>query len=1012
MRCCLFVGLLVSVLEFRVAADGPGESSVPLAAPGWTISLSVASPRILSPSAMVAPAGGVVYLGLDRGRGCVSAASILAVKDDRIWGFADDLGSVRGLEWADGTLYAVHDTVLSALRDTEGDGRADDRRPLVTGLGPKSPSPGGPDDLSAGGLRLGMDGRLYIAVGDRGIFHAVGKDDRSIQLQGGGVIRVRPDGTGLEVVSTGEKNTRTVAFDVSGELFTFGSGDDSKRWPGGLTHHIVGGHYGYPYQFLVAPFRALPVMGGEVGGAGVQAVCYLEDGLPARYDGNFFACDEGRQSVVRWEVRRSAGTFAITRRTELVTRGDVADFRPVALTPIAGGSGFWLVDRGRPPGGPEGPGGGRIYRLVYNGTDRVQPGPRPRLDDSATRIAALDHPAGSVRLASQRNLAREGVAAVPLLIRRLQTEQPETGRLHALWALDAVDHDGARQAIRDAIHDRSPRVRLQAARSCGLRGDREAVGGLAALLADPDPAVRREAAIALGRTGDPQALESLVRALGDPDRFAAWSIRSAIRRLGYPARDVMREALLDPRRRESALILADEAWCVPVIEALVEALKQTREPAVRARMVAALAGQYRKYPEWTGAWWGLDPLAGPFPRKTEDWDAGGMNAVRQGLRQGLADGDASVRFQAIVALGVVGPLAAPTLRAGFAAESDPRNQAALVEALGASSDGESVRLLTSLVIDPGRSEPVRSAALDALARFRNPDVLRARLSLLYDPRAPETLVARALPPLARDGIVPSNDLAGFLESPSPLVRASALMSLNVKKGLPAELKELVLARLDDPSADVRQAALMAAGALQLREAIPRLIQAAGKPDAELRSPVIAALCRMPDPRAAALYREAATDTDPSLRRAGEKALLAIRGLVDPRIARAGGPPPGEEKVETLRRFTMSHTGDPRKGEEIFFKNPVIGCVRCHAANGRGGGTSGPDLSGLATKSGKAQLIDVLLQPPPRVATAHRSEKRLVDSLTPLGITDLISFLQELKTPPDSSATSQAPPGRR
>ena len=132
-------------------------------------------------------------------------------------------------------------------------------------------------------------------------------------------------------------------FDASGELFTFGPGDDARRWPGGLTHQIVGGHYGYPYQFLVAPFRALPVMGGEGGGAGAQAVCYLEDGLPARYRGNVFACDEARQTVVRWEVRKSGGTFAIAGRTELVTRGDAADFRPVALAPIAGdpASGSW-----------------------------------------------------------------------------------------------------------------------------------------------------------------------------------------------------------------------------------------------------------------------------------------------------------------------------------------------------------------------------------------------------------------------------------------------------------------------------------------------------------------------------------------------------------------------------------------------------------------------------------------------------------------------------------------------
>ena len=278
-----------------------------------------------------------------------------------------------------------------------------------------------------------------------------------------------------------------------------------------------------------------------------------------------------------------------------------------------------------------------VYRLEYTGSDRLQPSPGPRGDDATARIQALDHPALSVRLASQRGLARQGAAAVPLLIRRLQSEQSETGRLHALWALDAIDGDRARQAIRAALHDHSPRIRLQAARSCGLRGDQEAAGALASLLTDADPAVRREAAIALGRTGSRQAIEPLLAALGDPDRFAAWSIRAAIRRLGYPARDAMREALLDPRRRESALILADEAWCVPVVEALIDALKATREPAVRARMVAALAGQYRNYPEWTGTWWGPDPLAGAFPRKTANWDAsrdaGGAPGAAPGPRR-------------------------------------------------------------------------------------------------------------------------------------------------------------------------------------------------------------------------------------------------------------------------------------------------------------------------------------------------------------------------------------------
>ena len=67
------------------------------------------------------------------------------------------------------------------------------------------------------------------------------------------MIRIRPDGTGLEVVSTGECNPRGIALSATDEIFTFGTDDDSKKWPNSLTHHIVGGHYGFPYQFLTAP---------------------------------------------------------------------------------------------------------------------------------------------------------------------------------------------------------------------------------------------------------------------------------------------------------------------------------------------------------------------------------------------------------------------------------------------------------------------------------------------------------------------------------------------------------------------------------------------------------------------------------------------------------------------------------------------------------------------------------------------------------------------------------------
>ena len=109
-------------------------------------------------------------------------------------------------------------------------------------------------------------------------------------------------------------------------------------------------------------------------------------------------------------------------------------------------------------------------------------------------------------------------------------------------------------------------------------------------------------------------------------------------------------------------------------------------------------------------------------------------------------------------------------------------------------------------------------------------------------------------------------------------------------------------------------------------------------------------------------------------------------------------PRKRSNVETLRQFALSHLADPRKGEELFFENRDIACGRCHAAAGRGAGTPGPDLSGLASRSDKVQLIRCLLEPSHRVAAAHQPVKSLAGTLTPLEFTDLIGFLERLKQP--------------
>ena len=142
-------------------------------APGWKIELVIEAPQIQYPTAIVTAPDGTIYLGQDPmdmpGPPTSPVDSVVAIKDGKVTVFADKLWAVMGLEWVDDTLYVVHAPFLSAFRDTDGDGKADERIDLVTGLGPKLPGFNGINDHVASGIRLGMDGFLYISVGDKGI---------------------------------------------------------------------------------------------------------------------------------------------------------------------------------------------------------------------------------------------------------------------------------------------------------------------------------------------------------------------------------------------------------------------------------------------------------------------------------------------------------------------------------------------------------------------------------------------------------------------------------------------------------------------------------------------------------------------------------------------------------------------------------------------------------------------------------------------------------------------------
>ena len=173
------------------------------------------------------------------------------------------------------------------------------------------------------------------------------------------------------------------------------------------------------------------------------------------------------------------------------------------------------------------------------------------------RIGRTDQGARSSRAVGSHGIAadldRAGTAVVPPLIERLNRRRARDRQAARSVGTRRDRRHRSEKSDRRRARRSSARVRLQAARSAGIRRDKPLSEQLVRLPPDRDPAVRREAAIALGRLGDAAAVPALYKALGDADVFAAWSVRQAIRRLNAWERTSWWSAILDERRLEPAL---------------------------------------------------------------------------------------------------------------------------------------------------------------------------------------------------------------------------------------------------------------------------------------------------------------------------------------------------------------------------------------------------------------------------------------------------------------------------
>ena len=184
--------------------------------PGFKANLYACDPLIAYPSVIsIGPKSSQLFTAIDylAGQGNTSSrrSEIHLLEDADGDGYAEKsivyatgFNSIQGLAYHNGTVYVMHAPFLTALRDTDGDGKADERKDLLSGLG--LPPEKNPTLLhGANGVVVGHDGWLYLAMGDNGVKVDRPEGDQLV-LEGGGILRCRPDGRDLHLFAMGLRN--------------------------------------------------------------------------------------------------------------------------------------------------------------------------------------------------------------------------------------------------------------------------------------------------------------------------------------------------------------------------------------------------------------------------------------------------------------------------------------------------------------------------------------------------------------------------------------------------------------------------------------------------------------------------------------------------------------------------------------------------------------------------------------------------------------------------------------
>ena len=273
--------------------------------------------------------------------------------------FADGFDDITGLLVApDGAVLVSSTGKVTLLRDTDGDGVADQRSEIVSDL------PTGRHQNN--GLVLGTDGKIYLTLGST-CDDCVEDDERSATI-----LQMNPDGSELRVYATGLRNPYDLVFDSQGRLWATDNGSDIPcETIDELDFIVDGGDYGWPYgEDGCDPYQDGIPPAADLGlhTAATGVTFYEAAHFPAQYQGNLFATVWGSFFAEPDPYDRVLLAIAIEEVPGGQPAGAVEEFASGFLHPID-----LLVDRdgtllvldygGDDPEERT----GKLYRIIYTG---------------------------------------------------------------------------------------------------------------------------------------------------------------------------------------------------------------------------------------------------------------------------------------------------------------------------------------------------------------------------------------------------------------------------------------------------------------------------------------------------------------------------------------------------------------------------------------------------------------------------------------------------------------------